>query len=276
MAKTQKQEISLSLDSLEAIAKELTEIDTRIAAATGSDAAIRKSIAEKLATDNAETVDKVVGQITAGLESMSLEVVIGLRSKLDDVLSEKFDSAIKDFLDTAVEEATKDSKEDVTKLREDRKAKLDDFRSMKTVLETFKIDTSSVPEPKRARQSNGSSGGSKSGKNKEGYQFTMDGKDRPASQNSFSSLAYYSTMNCAGEGNRWGVAQLKDFLAEQGVKYGEQDTWEVELPNKTKIGARRFTAEEIAAFEAADAEDNSADEATTDEAPATAEEVPAV
>lgn len=272
MAKTQAQSKTISVEDLQALADEITKIDTQIAAATGSDAAIRKGIAENLATENAETVDKVVAQIVAGLESMSLPVVIGLRSKLDDVLNEKFDAAIKEFLDGEVEKATSGSKDDLDKLKADRKEALDNFRALKTILDTFKFDTSSVPEPKSRRGGGGGGGSAKSGKNKEGYQFTMDGKNRPPSQNSFSSLAFYSTLGCAGENDRWGVAQLKDYLVEKGVKYGEDDTWEVELPNKTKIGARRFTTEELAAMDAEDSKSDADEAGTTETTPEVATE----
>ena len=82
----------------------------------------------------------------------------------------------------------------------------------------------------------------------------MDGSPRPPSQNSISSLTFYSTVNCeGGQGDppRWTTAQLKEFLAAQGVNWGQDDEWSVELPNGKVISARRFTEEELAAFEAA-------------------------
>lgn len=275
MAKTQKQEVTIDISALAGIAKEIETLDTQISAASGNDASVRKSIAEKLATDNASTVDGIVSQIVGAVEGLDLAVVIGLRSKLDDVLAEKFDVEIKTFLDAEVEKATSGSKEDVTALRASRKEKVDNFRALETILTTFGIDTSSVPEPKRATRGSGGGGGSsvKTAQNKEGYRFQMDGEDRPDSQNTLSSLAFYATKGCAGENERWSTADLKKFitekLEEQGLKYGEADTWALDLPNGKNISVRRFTDEEIAGFEAAKAEAKAkADETKSDDKPA--------
>lgn len=267
MAKAQG--VTVSLEQLEDIAKQITEIDTQISAASGSEAQVRKSIAQGLATENSEAVDTIVGQVLTQFEQLEVPVLAGLLDRLEDALAEKFKERINGFIDERVKAQASDSSVDVGALREARKAKVEGFRALKTILDTFGVETESVPEPKRAagRPAGSGGGGSKSGKNKEGYQYTMDGKDRPPSQNSFSSLAYYSTEGCAGteeKPERWGAAQLKDFLAGQGVKFGEDETWEVELPNKKKIGARK------AAELSADAEEAASEEAAPEAEPATA------
>lgn len=268
MADTKKkQEISVSLEQLEDIAKQITEIDTKISAASGSEAQMRKSIAQGLAAENSEQVDGIVGQVVTQFEKLEVPVLAGLIDRLEDALKEKFKPTIDSFVDERVKAQGQGSAEDVAALRETRKARVEGFRALKTILDTFGIDTESVPEPKRAAGRPSGSGGSKSGKNKEGYQYTMDGKDRPPSQNSFSSLAFYSTNGCAGteeKPERWGSSQLKTFLAENGVNFGTDESWEVTLPNKTVIGARKVA-------ELVSGSDDKEEAASEETAPAEAE-----
>lgn len=203
---------------------------------------MRKSIAQGLATENSDQVDGIVGQVVTQFEKLDVPVLAGLIDRLEDALKEKFKPTIDSFIDERVKSQGSSSADDVAALRETRKARIEGFRALKTILDTFGIDTASVPEPKRAAGRPSGSGGAKSGKNKEGYQYIMDGKDRPPSQNSFSSLAYYSTNGCAGteeKPERWGSEQLKSFIAEQGVTFGTDESWEVKLPNGTVIGARK-------------------------------------
>jgi hypothetical protein len=275
MAKTESQAVTIGLDQLIDIRDEITGIDTQISAATGSEAAVRKSLANELANKNSEQVDSIVDRILNALNDQDLEVVIGVMDKFEDRLNEEFKPAIDELLDERVAKATAGSKENLDALKANRKTLIDAFRSMQTVLETFKVDTSSVPEPKRTNTRGSGSSGPKSAKNKEGYQYLMDGRDRPPSQNSFSSLAYYATVGVPKALNpddtleRWGSKQMKDFIAEKGVKWGVDDEWEVTLPNDVVIAARRFTTDELAAFDAEEAKNKAeaedAGEATTED-----------
>ena len=209
-------------------------------------------------------MDTVVGNVLREFEKLDAPVLAGLLDRLEDSLKDKFKTTIDAFIDERVKSQASDSSVDVGALREARKAKVEGFRALKTILDTFGIDTETVPEPKRAAGRPAGGGSSaKSGKNKEGYQYTMDGKPRPPSQNSFSSLAYYSTEGCAGTAEkpeRWGVAQLKSFLEQQGVKFGQDDSWDVELPNGKKIGAQRDESLKMDAAEAAEGNGENTDQ----------------
>lgn len=266
--------VTLDIGNLEAAAKEIQEIDTKISAATGSEAAIKKATAERLATENADRVDSIVSQVVDQLRNVDVPTLVGLVDKLNDAVEDEFSTQIDEFLKAEVDKQTAGSKEDVSKLREDRKAKVEAFRALKTILETFGTDTSSVPEPKRSAGRGGSgAGAAKTGLNKERYRFKMDGNDRPNSQNTLSSMAYYATLGCAGteeEPERWGTAQLRKFLEDNGVKYGEQDEWEVTLPNGTKIGARRMTADEVAELESKAKESENGEKTESEPAEASA------
>lgn len=277
MAKSGSTEVNISIDNLEKVVSDIAEIDTKIGAATGSDAAVRKSLAEGFAADNAEQIDGYVTQFVDNLKQAPTPFVIGLRNRLETVLSEEFDEVTKEFLDAAVKKASAGSDEDVSKLREARKAMLENYKSLRTILETFGVDVSSVPEPKRSAGRSSSGGGAaRTGRNKEGYRFILDGKDRPNSQNTISSLAFYATVGCplaqgvegAKESDKWSTKQLKDFLAQNGVNYGPDDEWSVTLPNKSVIGARRLTADEIAEMEGKSSDnegDDDSHESETDE-----------
>lgn len=266
MAKTQ-QKVALDLSALENVAKEIIALDTQISAASGSEVAAKKALSQELATTHKDRVDQIVNAIIEQLNNLDLEIVIGVVDSLDDQVTETFKPAIDELLDERVAKTLAGSKEGLDKLKTSRKEKLESFKALRVVLEGFGFEVESVPEPKRATRGSGSgSSGPKSAKNKEGYQYSMDGKNRPPSQNSFSSLAYYATEGVPAKLNpddttpRWGAAQLKSFLAEKGVKFGEDDTWEVSLPNDKVISARRFTAEELAEFDKAEATAAAADE----------------
>lgn len=250
-------EYNVSLEDLARVAGVIGELDTKIGAISGSDSAIRKSIAETVAAENSEQVGSIHDNVIGQLGKLDAPVLVGLVTRLQDSIKSAFQEQIDAFLTEKVKEATKDSQGDVTALREQRKTQVETFRALKVLLEqVFHVDTTSVPEPKRSGGGRpAGSGSAKSGKNKESYQYTMDGKDRPPSQNTFSSLAYYSTNGCAGtkeKPERWGAAQLKEFLVSQSVNFGADDTWDVELPNGTKIGARRVEQTEAPAEAAAE------------------------
>lgn len=256
------EQITISLDALTDLGKQITEIDTKIASASGSDAAAKKALVEQLATENAERITQGTDQIVSALADVPLDVLVGLVTRLEERIKAEFGEKISTFLDEKYASTAGTSKEEASKLREIRKNRVVKFKALREVLESFGQDTASVPDPKRSGGgrpvgSGGSSGGgTKSGMNKEGYRYVMDGKDRPPSQNSFSSLAYYATTNCpTSDGSkRWTSNRLREFIKDQGVTFGEDDVWEVELPNGKKIGARRFTEEDKAEFGIEDAQ----------------------
>lgn len=243
----EEKKVTIDLASLQELGSKINEIDTSISAATGSEAAVRKSISAGFASENAEEIEKIVATLLPQFGKLEVPVLAGLLDRLPEAMLEEYEPKVKELIDAQVETATAGAKGDLTKLREERKAKVDAFKALKSILEQFQIDTSSVPDPKRGggRPAGSGGGAAKTGRNKENYRYSMDGENRPPSQNTMSSLAYYSTMGCAGTAEkpeRWSTQQLKDFLVEQGVTWGLEgdDTWQVELPNKRVIAARRL------------------------------------
>lgn len=264
MAKTAGTNITLDVTELEKLSAAISEIDTQISANSGNGAAMKRSLSERIATENASDIDPIVTQVVDMVQGLSPALIAGVMSKLPDALDENFNGEVNDFLDAEVKKITEGSTNDVAALREARKAKVEAFRAFKTVLDTFGIDTASVVEPKRSAGRSASSGTPKLGKNKEGYRYFLDGKARPLSQNTISSVAFTGTVKCdttEGAPERWGVKQLKEFLVAQGVNWGVDDEWEVKLPNGSVASARRFTDEEVAEIEAANSEAEAAEKA---------------
>lgn len=264
MAKPKGSETAISLDNLVELGSKISEIDAKISAASGNEAQAKKALLEKVISDNQERVDEVVANFVKAIENLDPEVIVGTVGKLESTLKETFAPRVDAFVTEELGKVQSVGKDEVEALRTTRKELVGNFGALKTVLESFSIDTSEVEVPKsRGGRPAGSGGGSgsKSGKNREGYRFTMDGKDRPDSQNTLSSLAFYATVGCPKAGDsardekdKWSTKELKDFIAAQGVKYGEDETFEVSLPNGKKIGARKEAISEEAVAEETPAE----------------------
>lgn len=255
MAETQ----GISIDMLKEKQKVLSDIDSQINAATGNDAAARKAVIDGILATHAEAIDKTFQNLMNSLTQLPSDVFVGLLAKLEEAskgeLKTKVDAVVDERVKANAGEAV-----DVDKLKEQRKAELEVFRALKVMLKSLgtpqeELDT--IEEPRRSGGGRTGSGGTtaKTGMNKEGYRYFMDGKGRPTSQNSFSSLAFYATNGLDEAGNKVadgvkskmsskGLRAVVDAaLAEQGLKFGEAPQWEVTLNNGTKIGARKFDPE---------------------------------
>lgn len=249
-------ELNLSMDALTENSAKIAAIDTQLAAASGNEASVKKALVEKVALAHHEAVDSIVEKVIASLSKQPDEIIVGLTYRLSEALDTTFAPKVDAYITEQVKSTVSASQEQIEGLKAQRKELITIDQALRTVLRSygFKDEVDATPEPKRAgggRRAESTGGTVKSGKNKEGYRYQLDGKDRPNSTNTFSSLAYFSTkgvpkaLNEAEKADaRWGVKQLRDFLVEKGIKFGEADTWELELPNGRKIGARRLTAEE--------------------------------
>lgn len=252
--------VMLSAEELASLAQRITEVDTKIASASGSDTAAKRAFVEQLISQNAETVDGMVSGLMEQLAKQDLAVLAGLIQRIEERIKSDLVPKVDEYVATEFPKTQTTSKEELEGLRNTRKELVTQFRALREVLNTFKIPNEHVQEPKRSGGGRpvGSGGGStKSGANKEGYRYLIDGKPKPKSQNTFSSVAFYATNGCpakvaqaAGETDeaklkalpsKWGADELKKFIGEQGVKFGEDATWEVRLPNDKVVSARRFT-----------------------------------
>lgn len=249
-------EVTISAEALESLGKQIDGLDTQISAATGSDTAAKKSFAEQIAEKHSGTADKLVNDLVEQLLAKPAEELVALVTRLEDSLKSKVSPKVQEWIDTEFPKTKTASPEDVGALRETRKGLLVQFKALREVLNTFRIDNAHVADPKRsgggrpAGSTNGSAS-AKSGKNKEGYRYSIDGKVRPKSQNSFSSVSYYATEGCPkatgedGSRKRWGAEELKKFITENGVNFGADDTFEVKLPNDKTVSARRINESDL-------------------------------
>lgn len=246
--------MTISADALQTLLTKITEYDSKISAASGNDTAARKAFIEEITNANADEVNGMVTNLMEQLAALEGPVLVGLVTRLTDRFKTELEPQVNTWVDAEFPKQTPGDTADVPALKEARKALMDQFKALRTVLDTFSIPNEHIPDPKRTgggRPAGSTNSGSsvKNGANKEKYRYVLDGKDRPGSQNTFSALAYYATDGCATDGSkRWGSKRLKEFLGENGIKFGEDDSWEVELPNKKKIGARRLTDSDLVEF----------------------------
>lgn len=293
--------VSLDVSMLEKMARDIALLDEQIAGISGSEAAVRKSVVTRIQTENADQVKELTSRLVEQLGRLKQNPVllVAVIESLGDVLGEEFQGYIDEVVGAEVKKVLDGSKGQVEPLKEQRKAALEQFKAMRTVLEQYKVDVSSVPVPTRARGRSGGSSGSTSqrtGMNPEQYRYHINGKPQPISQNTFSSTAFYATLGCVTSDDpatqakldekpeKWGTQELRDFVAAQGVKVGKpgegDDTWEVTLPNKTVVSARRLDKDldkdifdkvaEVEAAKNADGDDGDNDSSDNTEAPAPA------
>lgn len=261
-------QIAIDASTLENFGKQITDLDARIAAASGSDAAGKKAWIEKLISDNQSDVDGYASSIIEQIGTLDLPLLVGLVTKLEERMKADLLPKVNEYVDTEYPKTK--TTEDVEGLRNTRKELIVQFKALRAVLDSFGIPNDHIEDPKRSGGGGrpaGSGGGSgaKSGANKEGYRYAIDGKDRPPSQNSFSSVAFYATNGVPEKllrekpefaeldadaqaaavkalPKKWGAAELKTFVKEQtGAEFGSQDTWTVTLPNGKVVSARRYT-----------------------------------
>lgn len=252
------QSISISVDMLTSKVADIKTIDSQIAAASGSVEETRKAIVAQITGAVQDKVNALLPQMIAQMKALDPATLLGILDAFPAAASTELEPITSKLVDDSVTQATASNPEvDVNSLKEKRKAEVELFRAIKTMLGSLGVkEALAIEEPKRS--GGGRTGGvssAKSGKNKENYQFTMDGKDRPPSQNTFSSLAYYVTVGLKMTGNdvatlttegatkddRLSSEQFRAVLTNYGVNYGEADTWEISLPNNKKVGARRVT-----------------------------------
>lgn len=277
--------VSIDANSLQELANKITELDTKIAAASGNDTQARKAFIEQVTAERADAVNELVNNIVTQLKEKDVQLLVGLVNRLQESVKTELEPVVNTWVDAEFPKTQDTSKVDVDALKTTRKEQLNLFRALREVLNTFKIPNDHIPEPKRsgggrpAGSTNSSGGDAKSGLNKEKYRYLMDGKPRPRTQNSISSLCYYATEGIPAKLNpedpkprpRWSTAELKDFLKSQGVEFGTQDTWEVKLPNDKTIAARRMSDADYVEFGIdpnAPAEGTAAETSTVEEAPA--------
>lgn len=279
-------QVVISSENLDKLGKVIGELDTKIASASGSDTVAKRAFVDNLVTQNAEQVNGITDSVISQFGELDMPILVGLLARLEERLKADLAPKVEAYV-TEEFPKTKAPADDVEGLKTQRKELVNQFKALRDVLNAFDVANDHIPDPKRSGGGgrpvgSGGGGSTKSGANKEGYRYLIDGQKRPRSQNSFSSVAFYSTNGCpekvaiangASEEDarklpkKWGANDLKTFLTEKGVNFGVDDSFDIELPNGKRVSARRLTDQDkIELGIVADANDTSDPDSTLGDA----------
>lgn len=259
-----------SPEGLQEILTKIIEIDGQLAAASGSEAQQRKAAIERIASENSDEINKTVTKLVEAVAKLQPGVIAGVLDRFEEAASEKFQGVVDELITAELAKVTNEGGVNPDTLKSTRKELVADFDSLKRLLAKALPEGSeaqagvvALEVPRSRRGSGAGSGKSKSGKNKEGYRYAIDGKDRPNSQNTLSAVTYYATEKCPTPDGRerWTTEEFRNFLSEQGVKLGEDESFTVNLPNGKVVSGVK---------EAFDDADEADDETTPDNEPVAA------
>lgn len=226
-------EIAVSPEVLRNKYSEIVVLDEKIAAASGSDTAGKRAIANNIASETNESWSAVVEQVTGHIETLSGNTLVGTYTALISALNDKFREDVDGILSGLVEERSSDapeiSEEELAKVLADRKVLSDEYKALRNILEMFGQDVSDIPEPKRMTGSRGPRGPRTLSK----FDYAVDGETRSKTQNSLSSIA-----NTVCKDLGWKTKDLREFLVSQGLDIeSPSDTWSYTLPNGKVLSA---------------------------------------
>lgn len=225
--------VSVDLASLQAKYDEISALDEKLDAASGSEAAGKRAIASAIASETESSWRKAADSILKGLAGQDVKTQVGVYTGLIHTLQDQYRDVVDEFLSEEVERTKADqpqvSQEEVEELTKQRRVALDQFRALRNILDIFQTDTTTVPEPKKRTGSRGPRGP----RVLKGFNFFIDGVARSESQNNLSSIA-----NTVCDDLGWKTAELKNFLTENGVDLENPGSgFEVTLPNNKVLKA---------------------------------------
>jgi hypothetical protein len=224
--------ISVTPDKLRAKLAEIEEIDQKLDAASGSEAAGRRALANQLASQYETDWKKPADQITSALNKSEddPEKVAAIFYGIVNSLTKEFKQQIDAYLDQQVQENKVEqvtlTSEELDKLQKDRKENVDQYRALRQILEMFGQDVSGIAVPKVRTGARGPRGP----RVLQGYEFYIDGKLREKTSISILANTVTSDLN-------WKTNDLRNFLNEKLAETGNsledppEDGFEFELPN---------------------------------------------
>lgn len=232
-----EQGINVSADALMEKYQEIAKMDEIIAAASGNDAAGKRAIANSIATETenkwAPTVEQILDAFTKLDENTLVGAFTGLTSRMKERYGETVDKYLEIQKEARKSDAPSVSEEELNATLASRREAVEQYKALRGILVTFGRDVSHVPEPKKHTGSRGKRGPRVFSK----FVFSIDGVERPASQNNLSSIANSVCKDCSETG--WKVADLKAFLQAQGLDLENPSDFSYELPNgKTISGVK--------------------------------------
>jgi membrane carboxypeptidase/penicillin-binding protein len=218
--------IQVDREALVAKSNEIAELDQILDAQSGSKAAGKRSVVNKLVANSASTdfVNQVIAKIRENFTDEELyatfySLVNSLTDDVGDEAEQYVDSEVEKNQAQAQEKLPEDQ---IAEISEDRKKKVQEFKALKSILEMFGTDVSDVPEPKSRRGSRGPRGPRTLSK----FQYQVNDTVLDEEVNSLATVA-----KLAGSVK---VAELKAFITEQGVDLKNPPVeWTAQLPNNT-------------------------------------------
>lgn len=216
--------IQVDIDALKAKSDEITELDTVLDAQSGSKAAGKRSVINGLMAANSD--EKVVNSfITKLRKDLTDEQLYGTYFALLSALSDEIGDEAEQYVEAEVEKNSAQASEklpdeEIAEISETRKKKVQEFKALKSILEMFGTDVSSVPEPKSRRGSRGPRGPRTLSK----FQYQVNETPLEDEANSLATVAKLS-------GNVK-VSELKEFITAQGIDLKNPPAeWTAELPH---------------------------------------------
>lgn len=254
--------ISVSPETLREKSNAILAIDEKLDAASGSEAAGKRALANSLATENEAMWKKVADNLVTNLSKIEdPSAMVGAFTGVVKSLNDKFKTAADEYLAKEVANRQTDvvtiSDEEMATLNSERKNLVDQFKALKNILDMFDQDVSDIPEPKKRTGSRGKRGP----RVLTGFDFYIDGKARSASQNSLSSIA-----NTVCTELNWKTSDLRNFLTEKGIDLQNPgEGFEVELPTDPAVTLKAVKGEPQAADEEEDDETDDEETVETEE-----------
>jgi hypothetical protein len=219
-------ELQVSPALLKSLYSDISQLDEKIASASGNDSAGKRAIANAIAADTSDDWNAVATQVVEFASDLTIEQKIGLLTGVTKALKDALGDDVDEYLTAKAEENKSDapevSDEELNTLLATRREKTDQYKSIRNILEMFGSDVSDIPEPKRMTGSRGPRGP----RTLSNFDYSVNGEPRSKSQNSLSSIA--STV-CGPLG--WKTKELREYLVSQGLNITEPpETWSYDLP----------------------------------------------
>lgn len=230
---------NVTVESLQETYDAIVSIDEKIDAASGTTAAGKRAMTNRLVEDEKDSwtpaVQNFVGEIRNG--NLPIEKVIGVVNGIISGLTSEFGAEMDEHLDAEVErlksQAPEVSESELEELLNEGREQRKVYDAMRTVLDLLGEDVSGIPTPKRLSGARGPRGPRLSKK----YNYTIDGKGRSDNTNTLSSIYQTDIKGTEGCEDWTGTKQLKEFMAENGFDFDDpQDEFEVTLPNNKVLG----------------------------------------
>lgn len=259
-------EIQISVSRLQEIFDEITVVDDKLAAATGSTEMGKRAYANSLVVEHGSEFESLIEQLVTGFGNVTdtPAILTAGVTAVQTALKDKFGKQIDEFLTAYVEsnksEAPEVSESEVDELTSQAKELRKQYNVLRPTLEMFGLDPSSVPEPKKMTGSRGKRGP----RTLSFFDYSVDGKERSKTQNSLSSIA-----NTVFKDTEFGTTKaLREELARQGLDLqNPPETWSytLALPDDKSVTISAVKNEEKDEFSSSDDDEDEAGVNTEEE-----------